>query len=74
MTCDSGVWKSWVTVPATTTTIQVPYFGAGAPTGGSPAISVDPLRLVGVQWQFTTAAGTENSCTVDITIDNVRFF
>jgi len=63
-----------VTVPATTTTIPVPYFGPSAPTGGSPAISVDPLRLVGVQWQFTTAAGAENSCTVDITIDNVRFF
>ena len=63
-----------ITVPATTATIQVPFSGPNAPLGGSPAVPIDPARLVGVQWQFTTAAGADSSCAVDITIDNVRFF
>ena len=52
---------------------MMPFAGAGAPTGGSPAIPIDPARLTGVQWQFTTAAAgtSRNSCVVDITIDNV---
>ena len=35
---------------------------------------IDKSKLTGVQWQFTTAMGTDNHCTVDITIDNVMFF
>jgi hypothetical protein len=62
------------TVSPTTVTLMFPFSGPGAPTGGNPAIGVDPTKLTGVQWQFTTPAGTENSCVVDITIDNVRFF
>lgn len=61
-------------VTSTPTTIMMPFAGTGAPTGGSPAIPVDKSRLTGVQWQFTTPAGMDQSCTVDITIDNVRFF
>ena len=61
-------------VSPTVTTVMMPFAGPGAPSGGNPAIAVDKSRLTGVQWQFTTAVGTENSCTVDITIDNVRFF
>ena len=61
-------------VSPTVTTVMMPFTGPGAPTGGNPAIAVDKSRLTGVQWQFTTPAGTENSCVVDITIDNVRFF
>ena len=38
------------------------------------AIGIDKARLTGVQWQFTVAAGAANSCSVDVTIDNVRFF
>ncbi len=52
----------------------MPFNGPGGPTGGNPAIPVDTTKLVGVQWQITTAAGLENSCNVDLTIDNVRFF
>ena len=61
-------------VSPTVTTVMMPFAGPGAPSGGSPAIAVDKSKLTGVQWQFTTAVGTENSCIVDITIDNVRFF
>ncbi|HEY7376643.1 MAG TPA: hypothetical protein VIF57_31075 [Polyangia bacterium] len=63
-----------LTVTATPVTVMMPFRGTGAPVAGSPAIPVDPTELLGVQWQFTTAAGTENSCHVDVTIDNVRFF
>jgi hypothetical protein len=61
-------------VSPTVTTVMMPFSGPGSPTGGSPAIAVDRSKLTGVQWQFTTAAGADNSCMVDITIDNVRFF
>jgi hypothetical protein len=62
------------TISATPQTIMMPFSGAGAPTGGSPAIGVDKSKLTGVQWQFTTGAGTTSSCVVDITIDNVKFY
>ncbi len=61
-------------IPPTSTTMMMPFTGPLAPSGGNPAIAVDPFRLVGVQWQFTTLPGVENSCVVDLTIDNVRFF
>jgi len=63
-----------LTVTATPVTLRMPFSGPGEPTGGSPAISIDRSRLTGVQWQFTTQADFANSCNVDITIDNVRFF
>jgi len=62
------------TVAATPTTIMMPFNGPSAPSGGSPATPVDKAKLTGVQWQFTTAEGLDQSCVVDITIDNVRFF
>jgi len=73
---DSTVYapQAPLTVTATPTTVRMPFVGVSAPSGGNPAIGVDKARLTGVQWQFTTAAGTENSCLVDVTIDNVRFF
>jgi hypothetical protein len=58
-------------ITSTPTTMMVAFT---QPTGGSPASAVDPTKLTGVQWQFTTAAGTTNSCMVDITIDNVKFY
>jgi hypothetical protein len=61
-------------VSPTVTTLMMPFNGAGAPIGGNPPIPIDRARLTGVQWQFTTASGPANSCSVDITIDNVRFF
>jgi hypothetical protein len=66
--------QATLTIPPTTTTMMMPFTGPSAPSGGSPSIAIDPFRLVGVQWQFTTAPGVENSCVVDLTIDNVRFF
>jgi len=55
-------------------TIKMPLTGTGAPTGGSPQIGVDREKLTGVQWQFTTAAGTAGGCSFDFTIDNVKFY
>jgi hypothetical protein len=63
-----------VTVTSAVQTIMMPFTGAGAPTGGSPAVGVAKDKLTGVQWQFTTAAGAANSCMVDIIIDNVAFY
>jgi len=63
-----------LTATGTTQTIKMPFTGTGAPSGGSPALAVDKDKLIGVQWQFTTAAGTSTSCNVDVTIDNVKFY
>jgi len=73
---DVGVWapQAPLTVTATPVTLTMPFFGPGEPTGGNPAIPVDRSRLTGVQWQFTTQADLADTCNVDITIDNVRFF
>ena len=59
---------------ASVQTIRMPFVGAGAPTAGSPAIPLDKARLLGVLWQFATAAGTINNCAVDVTIDNLKFY
>jgi hypothetical protein len=59
---------------ATTTTIMMPFTGPAAPSGGSPAIAIDSAKLVGVQWQLTTPAVPGATCSLDLTIDNVRFF
>lgn len=71
-----GSWSPQApfTVTPTTMTVMLPFVGPLAPVGGNPAISVDKSRLTGVQWQFTVAAGVENNCAVDVTIDNVKFF
>jgi len=63
-----------VTASSTVTTVMMPFSGTGAPTGGNPVVPVDKSKLTGVQWQFTTAAGTTNNCAVDLTIDNVKFY
>jgi hypothetical protein len=63
-----------ITISSTVTTMMMPFTGTDAPSGGSPATGVDKSKLTGAQWQFTTAAGTTNSCMVDITIDNVKFY
>jgi hypothetical protein len=62
-----------LTVTAAVQTVTMPFAGAGAPTGGSPAVAVDDAKLTRVQWQFTTAPGATSSCRVDVTIDNVKF-
>jgi hypothetical protein len=63
-----------VTASTTVATVMMPFSGTGAPSGGNPAVGVDKSKLTGVQWQFTTAAGTTNNCAVDLTIDNVKFY
>jgi hypothetical protein len=63
--------QAGLSVTPTPATVMMPFNGPG---GGSPPIPIDSARLTGVQWQLTTAAGTDNTCAVDLTIDNVRFF
>ena len=65
--------QAQLTLPATNP-VQMPFTGAGAPTGGSPATGIDKQKLTGVQWQFTLLGATTNMCTVDVTIDNVKFY
>ena len=38
---------------STSTTVKVPFTGASAPTGGSPATAIDPTKIEGVQWQMS---------------------
>jgi hypothetical protein len=63
-----------LTVTSTVATVMMPFAGADAPQGGSPATAIDKSKLTGVQWQFTVAGGTANACMVDIVIDNVAFY
>ena len=59
-------------------TIKVPFAGAGAPTGGSPAdTALDVKKIEGVQWQMTTPLlgdGSATECAWDITLTNVKFY
>jgi len=59
-------------------TVSVPFTGATAPMGGSPAAPVDPAKLIGVQWQFTIPAapdaGAATNCSADLMIDNIMFY
>jgi hypothetical protein len=62
---------------ATPTTFFVPFAGTGAPVGGSPAIPLDPTKLVGVQWQMSTpfaSDGGATECVWNVNISNVRFY
>ena len=62
---------------ATPSTIKVPFVGVNAPTGGSPAIPIDPFKLVGVQWQMTTPLASDGGaaeCVWNINVSNVRFY
>ena len=62
-----------VTVTTTPTMLQVPFTGASAPTGGMPAMAIDPTKLEAIQWQFTIAAGAE-TCASTLTIDDIAFY
>ena len=61
-------------VSPTVTTVRCRSPASARRPAATPRSGSTRRRLTGVQWQFTTPAGTANSCTVDITIDNVRFF
>jgi len=63
-----------LTVTSAVATVMMPFTGAGAPAGGSPATGIDKAKLTGVQWQFTVAGGAANACMVDLVIDNVSFY
>jgi hypothetical protein len=63
-----------LTVTGSPQTISVPFIGFSAPAGGEPATAIDKRKLLGLQWQFTVPASASAACTVDLTIDNVRFF
>jgi hypothetical protein len=47
----------------TVTTVKVPFSGAGAPTGGSPASAIDPMKVTGVQWQLSTPLAADGGPT-----------
>jgi len=62
---------------STAVTIKVPFTGAGAPAGGSPATPIDPTKIEGVQWQLATplaAAGGATECNLNINVANVQFY
>jgi hypothetical protein len=62
---------------STAVTIMVPFAGADAPTGGSPATPIDPYRLVGLEWVMSTPATPDaetTECAWNINISNVRFY
>jgi hypothetical protein len=63
-----------ITIPATVTTMKIPFTGTDAPSGGNPAVGIEKSKLTGVQWQFKTGATTTAGCMVDVTIDNVKFY
>jgi hypothetical protein len=73
----SGSYAPQATITGLTSAVQTlkfPFMGTGAPTGGSPATAVEKGKLTGVQWQWTVLMGVANMCTVDVTIDNVKFY
>jgi hypothetical protein len=41
-------------------------------TGGKPVTTVDTNELLGLQWQFECKVG--GGCSIDITIDDVKFY
>ncbi len=61
-----------VTVSGVTTTVATFSFTWSQLNGGTPVSTVDPTKLLGVQWQFECASGS--TCTIDVTIDNVTFY
>jgi hypothetical protein len=59
---------------ATATTVKVPFT---ATLGGSPAASVDPTKLTGVQWQMSVPVASDGGateCVLDINLKNVKFY
>ncbi len=59
------------------TTIQVPFKGTGAPTGGMPMQAIDVKKIEGIQWQLTTPLmgdGAASECDLDMTIKNIKFY
>ncbi len=62
---------------STAVTIEVPFAGANAPTGGSPTIPIDQFKLVGLLWQLSTPVASDGAaaeCVWNINVSNVRFY
>jgi hypothetical protein len=62
---------------STAVTIEVPFAGTNAPTGGSPPTPIDPLKLVGLLWQMSTPVASDGGaaeCVWNINVSNVRFY
>jgi hypothetical protein len=66
-TCYPGA--SVFTLPATATTVMVPFSSIGA--GGPATPTVSPEVATGVQWQFNVGA---TGCSGSVTIDNITFY
>jgi hypothetical protein len=56
-----------IAVPSQPTQLTIHY---GDVTGGAPSMTVDPMKLVGLQWTITVPAA---GCVVDLTVDDVTF-
>jgi hypothetical protein len=55
-----------------TPTVQVPFASMG---GGSPTATVDPNKLVSLQWQLLAVAGADGGgCTASFSVENVAFY
>jgi hypothetical protein len=53
-------------------TIEVPF---ASMSGGAPIATVDPTKIVSVQWQFVYATATDGAaCSTNFTVENVSFY
>jgi hypothetical protein len=62
---------------ATPVTIQVPFAGTNAPTGGSPLIPIDTSKLVELLWEMSAPVASDGGaaeCVWNINVSNVRFY
>jgi len=80
ISADAGAWVYCVNphatlptllsgdVTATAELVQVPFTSL---TGGNPVSALDPMQLLGIQFQFNCGS---TACTVDITLDDLTFY
>ncbi|HET6147075.1 MAG TPA: hypothetical protein VFH68_06045, partial [Polyangia bacterium] len=60
-----------VLLPATTMTVTLPWASF---TGGTPVGPLDPAAITGIFFVFPWSGASTAQYTVDVTIDNIRFF
>jgi hypothetical protein len=61
-----------LTITGVSTTVNTYSYTWGQFTGGKPVTTVDKNEIIGLQWQVECPSGG-SSCTIDITIDDVKF-
>jgi collagen type VII alpha len=66
----SGAYAAGYAVTAATTGVN---FGTAPTSPGSPTTAVDPMKLIGIQFQFKPASSTATTaCTGSFTLDDVK--